>query len=480
MSDNTLYWHDYETSGIDARRDRPLQFAGIRTDEALNEIGKPLDIYCKPADDLLPNPDACLVTGLAPQDLMDKGVTEAEFIRLIHAELARPGTCGCGYNTLRFDDEFTRNTLYRNFYDPYAREWQNGNSRWDIIDMARATRALRPAGIEWPDRENGNPDFKLEALTRANGIAHEAAHDALSDVRATIAVARLIRERQPRLYDYLYRLRSKRLAAGQIDVREMKPVLHTSGMISGEFYCTTLVAPLAMHPANKNGVIVYDLRYDPAPLIDLDADTIRERLFTPLAEQGEGAERIPLKTVHLNKCPVLVTPKTLNPGAEARLQLDVGQCLKHLERLKATHGLAQKIGEIFEAGRFEPETDPDLALYGGSFFSDKDRARMEVIRSTPPAELGKLALPFDDPRIPEMLFRFRARNYPETLAAGEQARWLEYRGQRLSNPDGGGSITLEQYSARLAELSAEPGTTAARRALLNRLKAYGEALRASL
>jgi exodeoxyribonuclease-1 len=480
MSDNTLYWHDYETSGIDARRDRPLQFAGIRTDEVLNEIGKSLDIYCKPADDLLPNPDACLVTGLAPQDLMAKGLTEAGFIRLVHAELARAGTCGCGYNTLRFDDEFTRNTLYRNFYDPYAREWQNGNSRWDIIDMVRATRALRPEGIEWPNREDGSPSFKLEALTRANGIAHEAAHDALSDVRATIAVARLIREKQPRLYDYLYRLRSKRLAAEQINPREMKPVLHTSGMISGEFCCTTLVAPLATHPTNKNGIIVYDLRHDPAPLIELDADTIRERLFTSLAEQGEGAERIPLKTVHLNKCPVLVTPKTLTSGAEARMQLDVGQCLRHLERLKAAHGLAQKIGEIFGANRFEPETDPDLALYGGSFFGDKDRARMEVIRGTPPVELGTLALPFDDPRIPEMLFRYRARNYPETLGAEEQARWREYRRQRLANPDGGGSITLDQYFRRIAELGAEAETGETRRALLQRLRDYGDTLQASL
>lgn len=480
MGDNTLYWHDYETSGIDPRRDRPLQFAGIRTDEALNEIGDPLDIYCKPADDLLPSPDACLVTGLAPQDLQDQGLAEAEFVRRVHAELARPGTCGCGYNTLRFDDEFTRNALYRNFYDPYGREWQNGNSRWDIIDMVRATRALRPEGMEWPEREDGSPNFKLEALTQANGIAHQAAHDALSDVRATVALARLIRRAQPRLYDYLYRLRDKRQAAAQIDLAGMTPVLHTSGMIPGKFCCTTLVAPLAQDPVNKNGIIVYDLRYDPAPLIELDAAAVRERLFTPLAEQGDDAERIPLKTVHLNKCPVLVTPKTLTPAAEARTQIDVGRCLRHRDRLKAVPGLARKIAEVFAPERLQTEPDPDLALYRGGFFGDADRRRMEIVRATPPAELGDLHLPFDDPRLPEMLFRYRARSYPETLAPEERAQWRDYRRRRLTEPDGGGSITLDRYFGRIAELGAEPDPNGARGVLLQRLKAYGEELAAGL
>ena len=203
----TLYWHDYETFGVDARRDRPAQFAGLRTDEELNEIGEPLNIYCKPALDVLPHPEACLITGITPQLADARGVLEPEFIARIHAEFAQPGTCGVGYNSLRFDDEVTRHTLYRNFYDPYAREWQNGNSRWDLIDLVRMTYALRPEGIEWPLKDDGKPSFRLENLATANNIGHESAHDALSDVRATIGVARLIRNRQPRLYDWLFQLR---------------------------------------------------------------------------------------------------------------------------------------------------------------------------------------------------------------------------------------------------------------------------------
>lgn len=106
----TLYWHDYETSGTDPRRDRPMQFAGLRTDEDLNVVGEPLSLYCRLADDVLPQPDACLVTGLTPARVNREGVAEAEFIGRIVAELGRPGTCGVGYNSLRFDDEVTRGT----------------------------------------------------------------------------------------------------------------------------------------------------------------------------------------------------------------------------------------------------------------------------------------------------------------------------------------------------------------------------------
>ena len=156
----TFFWHDYETFGTDPKRDRPVQFAGVRTDAELNIIEEPVMLYCAPSDDIVPNPEACLITGITPQHALEEGVCEAQFIRRIHDELSRPGTCGVGYNSIRFDDEVTRYTLYSNFYDPYAREWQNGCSRWDIMDMLRLTRALRPDGIVWPTYEDGSPGLK--------------------------------------------------------------------------------------------------------------------------------------------------------------------------------------------------------------------------------------------------------------------------------------------------------------------------------
>ena len=191
MSANSIYWYDFETFGNNPRRDRASQFAGIRTDEDLNIIGDPLVMYCKPANDFLPNPMACLITGITPQLTLEKGIAEAEFTRRILEEFAQPGTCVAGYNSIRFDDEVTRQLLYRNFHDPYEREWKNGNSRWDIIDMVRLCAATRPEGIEWPKKEDGSNSFRLEELTKANGITHAEAHDALSDVLATIEFAQV-------------------------------------------------------------------------------------------------------------------------------------------------------------------------------------------------------------------------------------------------------------------------------------------------
>ena len=236
---NTLYWHDYETFGVNPRWDRPAQFAGIRTDEDLNEIGEPMELFCKPVRDILPDPVSCLITGITPQIAEAKGIFEPEFIARINAEFSVPGTCGVGYNSLRFDDEVTRHTLYRNFYDPYVREWRDGNSRWDIIDLSRMTYALRPAGIEWPRHEDGRVSFKLEQLAAANGLGHESAHDALSDVRATIEWARLLKEKQPRLFGWLYKLRDKRQADDQLDLIQRTLVLHSSGMYPPETGCTS-------------------------------------------------------------------------------------------------------------------------------------------------------------------------------------------------------------------------------------------------
>ena len=469
----TFYWHDYETWGIDPRRDRASQFAGIRTDADLNIIGKPLVQYCKPADDMLPHPEACLVTGITPQHAQANGVSEAEFFQAIHKEMATPGSCSVGYNNIRFDDEFTRYGLYRNFFDPYAREWQNGNSRWDIIDVVRLTRALRPEGIEWPTKEDGVTSFRLEELTQANGIEHADAHDALSDVYATIAMAKLIKERQPRLFEHQLKMRNKRMVAEQLNVTAKQPVLHVSSKYPARDGCIAMVAPLVNHPTNKNSVVVYDLRVDPTPLIELDAEEIKQRVFTAQADLPEGVERIPLKEVHINKCPVVVPINTLTSAAADEWQIDVAQAEQHLEMIRQS-GLEAKIQQVFRAQEFPPITDPDQALYGGGFFSDADRRLMDFVRTTPVAELADLNLDFVDDRLPEMLFRYRARNWPESLSADEQRSWDEFRHDRLTNPQADVGITLDDYRSRLAKLMVDPELGERERGILSELADWPE------
>lgn len=440
---SSIFWYDYETTGINPRCDRPLQVAGIRTDEQLNEIGEPVNLYCKLPDDVLPHPAACRITGITPQVLAEQGLCEAEFMARVHQQLAQPGTCGAGYNSLRFDDEVTRYSLYRNFYDPYAREWQGGNSRWDLIDLVRAAYALRPAGIEWPRDESGRVSLKLERLTVANGIEHGQAHDALSDVRATIGLARLIRERQPRLYDFLYQLRSKARVAEQI--RLLQPLVHVSGRFAGDRHYLAVVLPLAWHPRNRNALIVCDLQSDPQPLLELDAQALRQRLYTRRDELAAGELPVPLKLLHINKCPVLAPLKVLRPEDIERLQLDMDECTRRAGQLRDNLPAWQiKLQELYSADDFEGSPDPEQQLYSG-FISDRDRHLCEEVRHSSAEQLAQGNWAFSDERLPELLVRYRARNFPESLSVGEQESWREFCRWRLSNSEAGSPNTLESF-----------------------------------
>lgn len=366
----------------------------------------------------------------------------------------------------------TRNTLYRNFYDPYAREWQQGNSRWDLIDLARMTYALRPERVEWPLHDDGRTSFRLEDLAAANDIGHESAHDVLSDVHATIGLGRLIRDQQPRLYAWLFQLRNKRRVAEQLDLVGREPVLHTSRMYPSEFGCTTLIMPLVGEPGNNNSVLVYDLRQDPRPFMELDQDGLRDRLFTRAEDLPEGLERLPVKSVKINKCPALAPQNTLDEAAIERIAIDLDACAWHWELLCANHDFMQRVAQAYTSREFSPAEDFDLALYEG-FLNEADRPLLANVRDTSPQELAKAHFDFHDKRLPELLFRYRARNWPETLSTEEAQRWEQFRRRRVHDEDGGGSITLEQYAEQIVMLRDEyQGDMTAQR-VLDDVEAWG-------
>ncbi|MDT9677227.1 exodeoxyribonuclease I [Pseudomonas sp. JV414] len=446
----SIFWYDYETTGINPRCDRPLQVAGIRTDFDLNEIDEPVNLYCQPSDDILPHPAACAITGITPGCLAERGLSEADFMTRVHAQLAAPGTCGAGYNTLRFDDEMTRYSLYRNFFDPYAREWQGGNSRWDLIDVVRAAYALRPDGLVWPKDDEGRVTLKLERLTAANGIDHGHAHEALSDVRATIALARLIREKQPKLYDWLFQLRSKQKVMDQI--RLLQPMVHISGRFSAARSYVGVVLPLAWHPRNRNALIVCDLHLDPQGLLDLDAETLRQRLYTRRDDLAEGELPVPLKLIHINKCPVVAPLSVLRPLDQQRLGLDMALYQERALRLSdAQQVWRDKVSDIYSSDDFSPSQDPEQQLYDG-FIGDRDRRLCEQVRAADPAQLAQEQWPFDDERLPELLFRYRARNFPDTLSLEEQERWRIFCQKRLCAPEWGAPNTLDSFLEVAAQL----------------------------
>jgi exodeoxyribonuclease-1 len=476
----TFFWHDYETSGADSRRDRPLQFAGVRTTMELEIVGEPVMFYGKPSLEMPPHPDACMITGITPQLAEREGVNEAEFAARVHEQLATPGTCSVGYNSLRFDDEFTRQMFYRNFYEPYGREWENGNSRWDLIDLVRLCEALRPEGIIWPVRDDGSPSFKLEHLASANHLNQERAHDALSDVYALIDLARLIRVRQPRLWDWYYGLRRKQKVFEMLDVVNMTPVVHVSSRYPASHHCLTVIAPLAQHPTRSGEIIAYDLGTDPTAWLALEDDEIADRIFTSRADLPEGVERIPLRTVKANHAPALAPLSVLQGVDMVRLQLNLDQCLANRDVLHAVDGLAEKLRRVFQfSGDFPAPEDPELALYGGGFLPASDKRLLGQIRSTPPARLAEQAFQFSDPRYDELLFRYRARNWPETLDAEACARWEAFRSDRLTRRTPLTGLTLDDYFNRIAELRNDPKAQG-RQPLLDQLQAWGETLAAGI
>ena len=468
---NSIYWYDFETFGIDPRMDRLAQFAGIRTDEELNIISDPLMLYCKPADDMLPDPQSCLITGITPQKALIDGISETEFITAIHKEFSKSGTCVAGFNNIRFDDEFTRNALYRNFFNPYAHEWQHGNSRWDIIDMVRITRALRPDGINWPE-DNGKPTNRLERLTQENGIGHEAAHDAMSDVYATIAVAKMIREKQPRLYEYIYSQRKKNKVSELLNLRTHDIVLHASSRYSPERGAIAMVMPLCAHPTNKNGIVVYDLSVNPEDFLSVDANELNGRIFTRSDELPEGVERIALKTIHINKCPVIAPVKTMDTEAAQRLLINHDICETHRQTiLDNLPSLVNKINIAFTQQAFPESSDPDSQLYSGGFLSSADNNRMEQVRACTSKQLSDCKFSFDDQRLPEMLFRYKARNFPDVLNDEERQVWEEFRLQRLTDP-AIGPRTYNQFKAQISELQASQDITGDQLVILDSLLEY--------
>jgi len=451
MQQHTFLWHDYETFGANTRRDRPAQFAAIRTDADLNEIGAPVMWYCQPAPDFLPEPQACLITGITPQHCLQHGIPEHQFAQQINHEFAKPGTVGVGYNTIRFDDEITRFMLWRNLIDPYAREWQNQCGRWDILDMLRTTYALRPDGIVWPRNDEGKVSFKLEQLCAANGIAHESAHDALSDVRATIALARLVRKCQPKLFDFCFSLHKKDKVIAEIGMPVQSPLLHVTGMVPVEQGCLSLVWPLALHPTNKNEVIVWNLAHDPRELLGLDVATIRTRLFSRSDELAEGVTRLPIKSIHLNKSPIVIRNlKTLTPDMARQWGISVDDALKNAGYALNLPDLNAVWEQVYHR-EFANDLDVDQDLYNG-FIGNNDRRLLQSLITYSGEKLARTATEFQDTRLDELLFRYRARNFPATLTESEAGRWEQLRASRFFEGSAQ-ALTLDDYFAEIDRLS---------------------------
>ena len=427
----TFFFYDLETSGLSARDDRIMQFAGIRTDMDLQLIGEPYNLLVALNDDTLPSPDALMVTGISPQKTIDEGYTEAQFAKILVEEIFTPDTIAVGFNSIRFDDEFVRHLLWRNFYDPYEWQWKDGRSRWDLLDVVRMTRALRPEGIEWPVDVEGKPTNRLELITKANGIAHEAAHDALSDVEALIDVTQLIKDKQPQLYEYLLNVRSKKAVQTLVNLDDKKPFVYASGRYENEWNKLTVAFPIA--PAPNSNVLVYDLRYDPADFISLSEKDIANKVFATWEDRKkDDFVKLPVKVLQYNRCPAVAPLGVLSQGdGWQKVGLDEATIAARVKVLLQHPEFAERLRTVYERTRdYAPSTDPEAQLYDG-FLNDRDRLRVETVRNASERELADFHPEFVDERLSPLLLHYKARSYPRSLNESEIAEWESWRAARL-------------------------------------------------
>ncbi|GAC1388268.1 MAG: exodeoxyribonuclease I [Candidatus Saccharimonadales bacterium] len=470
----TFYFYDLETTGVNPRDGRVMQFAGQRVDLNLQPIGSPHNYMIRLTEDILPDPDAVLITGITPQQTIADGLTEAEFLQIFMREIAIPNTIFVGFNTVRFDDEFMRFMLYRNFYDPYEWQWKDGRSRWDLLDVVRMTRALRPDGINWPVDSNGKATNRLELITQRNNLDHQHAHDALSDVLATIAVAKLIKSRQPKLFGYLLDMRDKKTAAALAS--QHTPFVYTSGKYDAACEKTTVVIKLADHP-KKQGILVYDLRLDPTPFL---AMSVAELVKAWTWNKEPTAPRLPVKTLQFNRCPAIAPLAVLDEASWQRIHLTETTVQKNLTRLSTDDQFIQRLYAALESldkaqqlRILDDAAEVDGQLYD-AFIPDSDKPKMAVIRAAHDQALPNVTLQFTDKRLEALVPLYVARNYPKLLSTELRQQWEAYRQRTLLG--GQTNSRAARYFKRLHELASQTNLTDEKRYLLEELQLYGQAI----
>ena len=437
----TFFFYDLETSGFSPQNDRIMQFAGQRTDENLNRIGEPINILVKLNDDILPSPSALMVTKISPQKTVEEGYTEAEFAKMLVEEYFTPDTVIVGYNNVRFDDVHIQHLLWRNFYPPYDWQWKDGRSRWDLLDVVRMIRALRPEGINWPfiiNEETGEKFAanKLELLTKENGILHKNAHDAMSDVDGLIDVARLLKEKQPQIFDYLFKIRSKNEVQKLVNLENPKPFVYTSGRFKVEFEKTTVTFPIA--PAKNQNVIVWDLRFSPEKFIDWSEDQILENITADFeTRSSDDFEPIAAKILQYNKCPAVAPMGVLTEENQQRLKIDLAEIQKNLDILRKNPHFAENLrsaferrSEVFQDKSSAEKPAPEARLFEG-FVSKSDDIKIEAVRNSADRELADFHPDFADERLTDLLLHYKARSFPKSLSSQEKELWEEYRVKNL-------------------------------------------------
>jgi len=426
----TFYFYDTETSGFDARAQRIMQFAGQRTDLEFTPIGEPHNILIKLTDEVIPEPEAIAVHGILPTTTIQQGLTEAEFIKKLNSEVLTSDTVVIGFNNIHFDDEFLRHLYWRNLYDPYQWHWKDGRSRWDLLDATRLIRALRPEGIKWPLNSEGKQVNTLVSLASENNLIHDDAHDALSDVNATIQLAKLIHKTQPKILNWMIENKDKRKLGEIVNLKEPKPFIYSSGRFKSEYTKTTIAFPVAPVEGRPDSVLVYDLRVNPKQFIDLDIDGLKDKVWF-YGKKTDAGRSLPIKIIALNRCPAVAPIEAMNRDVEVRINLTLKQAEAHLKTLLTNKSFGDMVRTIWAEKQWpEGPDDVDYQLYD-SLMDNSDKPKLEKLHGMKESDLADFQPVFTDERLDSMLLRYKARNFPKSLSLKEQTIWQAYKRKRI-------------------------------------------------
>ena len=282
-------FYDTETTGTRPAWSQVLQFAAVLTDDDFNELAS-VNVRCRLLPHVVPTPWALKVTGMAPTAVDRHPVSFYEMILGIHRQMKDWGAAYyLGFNSIKFDEEIMRQSFWQNLLDPYVTN-TGGARRGDVLSIMRAALAAQPDILNVPTGPDGKPVHKLEKIAALNGFDTSNAHDALADVRATVHMARLLRDRAPAIWDRAQETARKQNAEPLV-ARPVPFVLHSRFGAGGY----RLVVPVCGVPGNGAAHIVFDLARDPTPLLALSAD----ELVQAMAERD-----CPLLTFRANAQPV--------------------------------------------------------------------------------------------------------------------------------------------------------------------------------
>jgi exodeoxyribonuclease-1 len=417
-------FYDLETTGADKRFDQILQFAAVLTDDDLNVVDQ-FEIRSRLLPHIVPSPGAMMVTGVRVNQLVDPSIpSHFEMCTKIHQVLSdwSPATM-VGYNSLRFDEEFLRQAFYASLLPIYLTNTA-GNSRLDALTLVLATRAFRPEALNWPLDEDGKIRFKLDRLAPVNGFAHDNAHDALADVRATIHLTRLIKERAPDVWAAGMAYRTKAAATAYVE----REKVFVASRLRAAIQTSTLVTALAANPNQPSEVFVFDLQFDPALLTTMPEDELTELIA--------GTPR-PVTSIRLNTCPLFMPVEAVGSLAVG-YALGMEELLRRATLVTGDAGLRQRLIKVALAGRTPFAESPHVEdqIYAG-FYNRTDQALIDEFHKSDWIRRFELARLFADQRLRTLARRLVYCEAPSVVPAKDRERYGHAIAARISGKDEG-------------------------------------------